>query len=490
MTTAASPGILAFGAYVPRRRLQRQAVVEAVGWFNPALKALGKGERAMANWDEDALTLAVAAARKCLPPAARADVDAIFAVSTSFPFADRQNSAVLAEALRLPSSSRSLDIGGSRRAATGALISALDRATGGGSTLIVASERRQARAASRQELLYGDAAAALVIGEGDALAVPVGTVCTIDDFVDQFREQGRHFDYAWEDRWIRDEGLVPILAASIKAVLERSGIAPSSISRLCLPAAASGAAARAIAKSCSIAPTALHDELTSTVGDAGCAQPLLALIDALEDARPGDLILVASFGQGSDALIFEATDALHGAAREHGVKAAVAHRTAETNYFRYLALNELVELDRGMRAEVDKATALSALHRHRDMVALVGGRCTTCRTPQFPRSRVCVNPACQAVGEQEPYGFADLIGTLQSFTADVLTYCPDPPQYYGMVQFDGGGRFMADLTDVLDSELQVGQPVEMAFRIKERDATRGFRRYFWKAVPRVAESRT
>lgn len=488
MTSTPSPGILGFGAYVPRRRLQRQAVIDAVAWFNPALKALGKGERAMANWDEDALTLAVAAARRCLPPVARAQVNAVFAVSTSFPFADRQNSAVLAEALQLPASALSMDVGGSRRAATGAVIAALDRARSGGATLVVASERREARAASRQELLYGDAAAALLVGQGEALAVAVGATSAIDDFVDQFREQGRRFDYAWEDRWIRDEGLVPMLTASVNAVLERSGVAPSAISRLCLPAAASGAAARAIAKACSIPPAAVRDELTATIGDAGSAQPLLALIDALEEAKPGDLILVASFGQGSDALIFQATEALQGVARGSGVKDAVARRTPESNYFRYLALNELVDIERGMRAEVDKATALSALYRHRDMSALLGGRCTACGTPQFPRSRVCVNPDCQAVGDQAPYGFADLTGTLQSFTADALTYCPDPPQYYGMVQFDGGGRFMADLTDVADAELRVGQPVEMAFRIKERDAARGFRRYFWKAVPCAAEA--
>ncbi|MDP6515270.1 MAG: 3-hydroxy-3-methylglutaryl CoA synthase, partial [Alphaproteobacteria bacterium] len=59
-------GITAYGAYIPRLRLSRQAAVAANGWFNPALAALAKGERAMANWDEDSLTMAVEAARDCL----------------------------------------------------------------------------------------------------------------------------------------------------------------------------------------------------------------------------------------------------------------------------------------------------------------------------------------------------------------------------------------------------------------------------------------
>jgi 3-hydroxy-3-methylglutaryl CoA synthase len=59
-------GIAAWGAYAPRLRLSRKAVVEANAWVAPNLKSKGKGERSMANWDEDALTMAVEAARDAL----------------------------------------------------------------------------------------------------------------------------------------------------------------------------------------------------------------------------------------------------------------------------------------------------------------------------------------------------------------------------------------------------------------------------------------
>ena len=52
-------GILAAGAYVPRLRLQRQTVTAAHAWYAPGLRGLGKGERSMCNWDEDALTMAL-----------------------------------------------------------------------------------------------------------------------------------------------------------------------------------------------------------------------------------------------------------------------------------------------------------------------------------------------------------------------------------------------------------------------------------------------
>jgi 3-hydroxy-3-methylglutaryl CoA synthase len=59
-------GISAYGAYIPRLRLQRSAIAAAHQWSDPSFKGKGKGERAIANWDEDAITMAVEAARDCL----------------------------------------------------------------------------------------------------------------------------------------------------------------------------------------------------------------------------------------------------------------------------------------------------------------------------------------------------------------------------------------------------------------------------------------
>jgi len=137
-----------------------------------------------------------------------------------------------------------------------------------------------------------------------------------------------------------------------------------------------------------------------------------------------------------------------------------------------------------MRAEADKLTPLSAMWRNRDMVtSFIGGQCTKCGTLQFPRTRVCVNPNCNAIDSQEPHPFADKIGRITSYTADRLTYSPDPPACYGMIQFDEGGRWMMDFTDLDADALAVGQKMRMMFRIKDIDGQRGFRRYFWKAAP-------
>ena len=164
-------GITSWGAYVPRLRLQRKSVGGANAWFAPGL-ARAKGERAMANWDEDALTMAVEAGRASLPTpdplSGRAHLDALYFASTTMPFADRLNGGIAARALGLREAVSALDVTGSQRAGTSALLSALDGVAAGRAkaALVVASDKRKARAASSQELSYGDAAGALVLKAG------------------------------------------------------------------------------------------------------------------------------------------------------------------------------------------------------------------------------------------------------------------------------------------------------------------------------------
>jgi uncharacterized OB-fold protein len=167
-----------------------------------------------------------------------------------------------------------------------------------------------------------------------------------------------------------------------------------------------------------------------------------------------------------------------------GVRGHLARRREETNYHKFLAFNDLVTMERGLRSELDKQTALSALYRKREMLfGLIGGRCAKCATLQFPKSNVCVNPDCNAFHSQDDHSFAEMRGKVLYHTADRLTYSPDPPSCFGMVVFDEGGRILADFTDVDEGAVKVGSPIRMAFRVKDYDNQRRFTRYFWKATP-------
>ena len=482
-----SVGIHAFGGYVPRRRLQREVIAATNAWFNPGLKGLGKGERSIANWDEDAVTMAVEAARDALGSTGRDGdvIQGLYLASTSLPFQDRQNAGIVAEALHLGHSLRTLDVTGSQRAGTSALVTALQAvAGGGGPVLVVGAEKRRTKAASPLELTTGDGAAALLIAQGGGAARLLGHATETVDFVDHYRGQNQAFDYVWEERWVRDEGYLEIVPKAVVRALDAAAVEPGAVTHFCFPSAARRVAAM-LASKLGIPAASVRDNLQGTCGEAGAAHPLLMLVHALEQARPGDKVLVTGFGQGCDALVVEAGERRAAATPLLGIAGHLTRRREEPNYQRYLAINDLVTIERGLRAEVDKQTGLTTLYRNKDMLlGFIGGRCRTCETPQYPKSNVCANPTCNAVDSQDDYPFSERTATLNSHTADRLTYSPDPPAYYGMVQFDEGGRAMMDLADIdPDTELQVGQPMRMVFRVKDYDTNRGFRRYFWKATP-------
>jgi len=474
-------GILRYGAYVPMRRLQRKTMVAANSWFNGALKSQGKGERAMANWDEDSVTMAVAAARDCLGDFARENLAAVHLASTTLPFADRLNAGIVAGALNLAESVAGHDHSASQRAGLSALADALNASKG--PVLVTAAEKRRTKAASPLELSSGDGAAALLVGEGDVVAELVAHANRTVDFVDHYRGDGVAYDYTWEERWIRDEGYNKIVPATLKDLFAKAGVTGADIAHFCMPCTLAKVAGP-IAKKAGIPDTAVRDNLALVCGDTGAAHALVMFAHALESAKPGELILVVAFGQGCDALLFRATDKIASAKPARGVSGFLARRREETNYQKFLAFNDTIQMERGMRSELDKATALSSLYRNRDTITgFMGGKCNVCGTLQFPKSNICVNPNCNAFHSQEPQPFSDLEGRIMSYTADNLTYSADPPACYGMVQFDAGGRVMIDFTDVTPDDIDVGRKMDMVFRIKDYDGQRGFTRYFWKATP-------
>jgi uncharacterized OB-fold protein len=351
--------------------------------------------------------------------------------------------------------------------------------------LVAASEQRRARPASEDELVNGDAAAALLIGPGDGIAKLIGSHSVSIDFVDHFRAEGQEFDTGWETRWVREEGHAKLAGAAISGVLAAHKLKGADIARFIVGIPAGGAGA-ALAKKAGIAPEAVCNDLGAVAGNAGCAHPLLMLANVLETAKPGDKILVVGYGNGAEAVLLEVTAQIEKQRGKGGVSPWLARARKETNYVKMLAFQGHLKIELGKRAEFEQKPVLTALYRNRKAVmALVGGRCMRTGTVQFPRSEISVNQNDAAVGTQEDYPLADKKARILTYTADSLTYTPDPPNYYGMVEFEGGGRMYTEFTDVDPAQIDVGAPMRMMFRIKGTDDRSGFIKYFWKAVPAV-----
>lgn len=474
-------GLTGFGAYVPRLRLERSAIAAAHRWMAPSLKGLAKGERAFASWDEDPITMAVEAARDCLGVSDRRGISSLTVASTTFPYASLQNSIIAAGALSLKRTARAQDIGGSHRVGVAGLAAALGQREG--DQLFAAADRLRAKPASSVEMSYGAGAAAFRLGSDKVVARLLGTGSVVAQFVDHFRPSDAEHDYFWEERWIRDEGYIKLVPEAIAEALCEANLGISDVRTLIMASPLKGMVA-AVAKVLNFKGD-VADSLDAEVGYTGTAHPLLQLVKVLETAKTGERILVIGFGQGAEVIILEVTDHISSFRPVRGVSGAIADKVVTNDYLRMLSFYDAIELEWGMRAERESKAALTTQYRTADqLTAFVAGKCSLCDTIQFPQLAYCVNPECNAPSSKfASFPLPDQSAKVLTFTADSLSYYPAPPMFVGFAQFDVGARLLMEMVDVGPEGLEVGTKLRIVFRIKEVDKARGFRRYFWKAVP-------
>ncbi|MBW2120031.1 MAG: OB-fold domain-containing protein, partial [Deltaproteobacteria bacterium] len=478
-------GITSYGGYIPRLRLDRMSIFQNMGWFAPAIIMVAQGERSFCNWDEDTMTMAVEASRDCIKGMDKSVIDAHYLCSTTLPFADRSCSGIVKTALNLRDDILAEDFTNSLRSGTSALITAFDSVKGGEkkNILVTASDKREARAAYFYEMWFGDGAASLLVGDTDVIAEYKGGYSVSYDFVDHFRGAGKNYDYMWEERWVRDEGYSKIIPEAVNGLFNKLSISMDDVDTFVFPCFFK-AEHRKIAKNLGAAPEKVVDNMHEVCGETGSAHPFIMFMYALEKAKPGDRILLAGFGQGCDALYFQVTENITRLSPRNGIRGSLNNKKTTDNYAKFLKFRDLLQVEMGIRAEAPTQTAMTVLWRKRKMIlGLVGGKCRECGTPQFPKMDICVNPDCKALKSQDDYEFSEVAAYVKTFTGDLLSISVDPPAIYGMIQFEGGGRFMADFTDCELGDVQVGQHVSMAFRRRYADKERGFTGYFWKAVP-------
>lgn len=465
----AEASLKSVAGYLPLLRFDRKVARQELRWSG--LGGSGRGRRAVAGWDEDAVTMAVEAARGVL------GVDlpqAVVFASTSAPFIDRSQAGLLIDALQLDPAALAQDTGNSRRAAVTALLRALK---GGATELVAAGEKRTAMPGGAQHLNWGDGAAAALVGPGDGVARLLGAASVNVDLLDVYTSAERRLPYGAEDRFVRDQAVTEVYVPSVKAALENAGVASSDISLAVVPEPVDGTY-REIAKACGLTAPNLCAQVVNQAGDLGAAMPLFGLALALDRAQVGAKLLVAGFGNGADVLVLEATGTGNGAATDALKKGVVLN-----SYSRFLSLTGMLSLDWGPRAEVNQKVSASTLLRHgREIHGFVGGR-DEGGNVQFPKTPIPVRPDADGPEAYQDVVLRDVPARVLSITADRLNFTPDPPFYFGLVQFENGARVAMEHCDVDGRSPEVGDAVRMRFRIKAIDRQRQFRSYFWKAAP-------
>jgi len=448
-------GILGWGGYVPAGRLD--------------LALIGSGQtgtRSVAGYDEDATTMGVAAARMTLRQASATPTVLWFA-TTDPPYLDRTNATAVHAALRLDRACAAYDAVGSVRSAMGALRAALGSEE---PTLVVASDLRTGRPGGADEAAGGDGAAALLIGseaDGPVLAEVVAMASVSAEFLDRWRTPGANFSRLWEDRFA--ETVYADLGREVlKLALTEAGVASDEVGALVV-AGLHAKAAKAVANSSGVPAGARIDRLDGQVGNVGAAQPALLLATALEQALPGQLVVLVSLSDGADAVVLRTTPAL----AAHPNPLPVAQQLGGGSAVRYpafLARRGMVTPEPPRRPEPARPSASAALRNQDWKFGFVGSADTggTISLPPSPLDTTAV-------------AMADRLGTIVTFTVDHLAYSPSPPVVFAVVDFDGGGRFPVELTDTDIGELAIGARVEMTFR--RLFTADGVHNYFWKARP-------
>src|SRR6185436_2677960 len=206
------PGVLAAAAYIPRYRLPRELIAREWGGQSAG------GEKAVANHDEDSLTLAVNAALTL--PGDGALPDSVFFATTTAPYTEKQAATTIASVLDLPATTRTLDFTDTLRAGTSALLAALDALAGGARRVLVAAgDCRLGEPESSNEQSYGDAGAAVLLGPEAGRAEVVATHTVADEFHGTWRTRDQEFPHAFPGAFETKFGYGRVLGEVLKGVL-------------------------------------------------------------------------------------------------------------------------------------------------------------------------------------------------------------------------------------------------------------------------------
>ena len=380
-------GITGYGSYLPYNSLERSAL------------GAGKGERTVASYDEDSVSMAVEAGRDAVRGGR--EIETLIFATTSPPYAEKLNAATIAAALDLPRSARALELGSSTRMGLGALLAGADAAAGGGRALVVAADVVIGAPGGARESGGGDGAAAFVTGpDSQAIARFIGRASATTEILDVWRLPSDAFAKQWEERF-GAETLGPIAVDTATRALKSAGIGPADLKTVVLD----GTNARAVAfvpEALRLKPEQVADPMLASVGRAGAAHAGLVLARALDRATPGDKILVLCSADGCDAVVLEVTEKLAAARPVYSVDRWLGAKRAGLPYNTYLKWRGILPFEPPRRPEPERPAAppmRRALRGRR-----VGRSCVMCngrkspgRSP--PRGIFCF---CSACGTSNP----------------------------------------------------------------------------------------
>ncbi len=458
-------GIVDYATYVPVHRLRRQLIAEQ--WCaKPAA-----GTKAVSNFDEDSLTLAYEAVSELVRR--HRPVGGLYFASTTSPHWQRAGSSLLAAACDRPDELDTIDFGGTLRAGTAALRAALNAVAAGATpkVIVAAADVRDGAPESPEEQLFGDAAAAVVVGGQDVIAEVVGQTSRTDDFFDEWRRDRDACVNSIVSKYAVERGYEANVVAAAQQVLRTASLKPAQIKHLAL-SSPDGRAHLKAARKLGFDAGQIVQVPVEEVGIAGTPMSLTLLCAALDRARAGELILAVGYGDGADAMLLRATGQRPKRA-EHAVNGNTAIDVPSYSMYR-----KLRDFNRG--GPDDGAVISNVIFKQEEHqnIRLHAGRCSSCGTVQFPFAPVCTQCHARNVLKEVPMARC---GTVFTFTKDYLYAGVTQPTVMAILELSDGARFYCQMTDVDPEKVKIGMPVSLTLR-RFKDGG-GMHHYYWKCRP-------
>jgi 3-hydroxy-3-methylglutaryl CoA synthase len=463
-------GITSYGAYVPLWRIKREAIIPG-----------GVGEKSVAHFDEDTLTMAVSAAINSIAGLDRDKMDGLLFASTTFPYKEKQNASIVAAATDLRKDILTLDIANTLRGGTNGVKMGVNLIEGGSArnVIVVASDCRLGTPGSSFEQTCGDGAGALVIGSTDVAVEIEGSHSVYNEMVDVWRADEDRFIRSWDERFVQSEGYMNTVLNTTMALMKKRGLGPKDFHKAVIYAPEQRRMEELAIRLGFDLKTQVQNPLISRIGNTGTASPLMVLIAALEDSKPGDKILWISYGDGCDAIILKVTEQIEKLKGKKGIGKFLESKQHIKDYITYLEWKGILKRERGP-GKPPQEVSLSALRRDwEEVVRFYASKCKSCGTIQYPPQRVCTE--CHAKDQLEKVRLSDHKGKLFTFSLDSISDPLDTSMVLSVIDFDCGGRAVLTMTDHSAKEIKISMAVEMSFR--KLFFNEGIHNYFWKCVP-------
>ncbi len=309
-------GIVGYGAFVPRKRIKAEEIARQWGKEPESIKkGLLLQEKSVPGFDEDTITISVAAGRAALDRAGidPAKVGAVYVGSESHPYAVKPSGTIVSEVLGIAPEVHVADFEFACKAGTEAMFVALALVESGRMEYAMGIGADTSQGAPNDALEFSASAggAAFIFGKKDILAEVVETYSYTTDTPDFWRREGRFYP-RHGGRFTGEPAYFKHVLSATRAILDKTGFEPADFKYVVFHMP-NGKFPLSAGKQLGFTREQLDvGWVVPTMGNTYSGSSPTGLAAILDVARPDDLILITSFGSGagSDSFVLRATDLL------------------------------------------------------------------------------------------------------------------------------------------------------------------------------------